>query len=105
MSPGMQQLRVDCSLSLHKNLNYQHLVDRATRVADRTGRSPGPLPERKAQRAVQDVALAEMRHEFDSSAKDNHAKYERCHWAVVGEGSQSANANYARGYAKIDWSA
>ena len=59
--------------------------------------------ELKRNRAAQDAALAERHRGFDLAAKDKTPKSARHHWAVVGEGSQSANLNYARGYAAIDW--
>ena len=51
-----------------------------------------------------DAAMDERHRGFDLSAQDNHAKSERAYFSVVGEGSQSANANYQKGYALIDWS-
>ena len=59
----------------------------------------------KRQRvAATDAVLAERHRGFDLSAQDNHAKSERAYFSVVGEGSQSANENYRRGFALIDWS-
>lgn len=75
--------------------------DQAARAKD-AGR-PGPSPERQAQRAVQDAAMSQQHHEFDLSAQDMHHKYERCHFAVVGEGTRSAQEAYRRGYDGINW--
>ena len=58
----------------------------------------------KEQRAAQNVMMSERHRCFDLQAQDKTPKSARYHWAVVGEGSQSANTNYARGYAQIDWS-
>jgi len=59
----------------------------------------------KTQRvAASEAAAAERHRGFDLSAQDNHSKYERPHFAVLGEGSKSANENYARNYELIDWS-
>ena len=61
---------------------------------------------KKAQRVGASQAMADERHAgFDLSAQDNHAKYERPHFAVVGEGTKSARENFERGYDLIDWSA
>ena len=60
--------------------------------------------ELKRNRSVQDGILAERHRGFDLAAKDKTPKSARHHWAVVGEGSRSANLNYARGYTNIDWS-
>jgi len=59
---------------------------------------------RDVQRAVQDVQLAERHAGFDEQAKDNTMKYERPHFAVVGECSKSADDNFRRNYVNIDWS-
>ncbi len=75
---------------------------KAARQQDATGRHGTP-PELAAQRAMQDIALGAMRKDFDTSAKDNHAKYERFHFAVIGEGSRRALDAYRKGYDRIDW--
>jgi len=41
---------------------------------------------------------------FDLSAQDRHAKYERAHFAVVGEGTRSACENFRHNFDLIDWS-
>ena len=55
-------------------------------------------------RRVQDAYMAQQRHDWDLSAKDNHSKSERCHFAVVGEGSHTAQEAYRTRYDLIDWS-
>ena len=67
--------------------------------------APGPSPQLAAQRAVQDTVMAEQHRQFDLSAKDNHAKYERASFIVVGEGSHDALDAYRTNYERIDWSA
>lgn len=57
--------------------------------------------ERDEQRAVQDQRDASRHREFSLSAQDQHHKFERAHFAVVGEGSQTAQENYRRGYDRI----
>ena len=64
----------------------------------------GPSPSLAAQRAVQDAVMAERHAGFDLSAKDNHMKYERPQFAVVGEGTKKAQDLYRQGYARTDWS-
>lgn len=76
--------------------------DRTARKRDAQGPS-GPSPEIAAQRAVQDAVMTERHHGFDLSAKDHHMKYERKQFAVVGEGTKSAQDKYREGYAKISW--
>jgi len=61
-------------------------------------------PKLATNRAVQDAIMSERHRGFDLSAKDNHMKYERPKFAVVGEGTKTANDKYHAGYAKIDWS-
>ncbi len=57
--------------------------------------------ERRARNARQD-RLMDVRHAaFDLSAQDIHMKYERAHFAVVGEGSRPARENYRAGYERI----
>ena len=57
------------------------------------------------QRAHSDTAMAEQHAMFDAQAQDVHQKYERPHFAVVGEGTQSAQEAYRRGYEQINWEA
>jgi len=52
----------------------------------------------KEQRAVSDAVMNERHKMFDLQAKDNHMKYERAKFAVVGEGTRSAQENYRAGY-------
>jgi len=60
--------------------------------------------KQKEQRVTaSETAAAERHRGFDLSAQDNHSKFERPHFAVLGEGSKSANENYQQGYALIDW--
>ena len=59
---------------------------------------------RDVQRAADDAKLSERHAGFDLAAQDNTAKFERPSFAVVGEGTASANDNYRRGYSLIDWS-
>lgn len=75
----------------------------ASRTYDHTARAkdegaPGPSPEIAAQRAVQDAAMSERHRCFDLAAKDNTMKYERHHFAVVGEGSRSSQEKYRDGW-------
>jgi len=58
----------------------------------------------KERKAATDAVMAERHAGFDLAAQDNTAKFERPSFSVVGEGSRSANDNYRRGYALIDWS-
>jgi len=61
--------------------------------------------KQKDQRVAASDAVMDERHAgFDLSAQDNHAKYERAHFAVVGEGTKAAFENYREGYSKINWS-
>jgi len=60
--------------------------------------------ELAATRRIQDHVMAQQRHDWDLSAKDNHSKSERFHFAVVGEGSHTAQAAYRANYGLIDWS-
>ena len=48
--------------------------------------------------AASDAAMAERHAGFDLSAQDNHSKFERPHFAVVGEGTKSANDKYREGW-------
>ena len=56
-----------------------------------------------ANRRAQDRIMAERHHQWDVSAQDNHAKSERAHFAVVGEGTRSALDAYRVNYSLIDW--
>lgn len=56
------------------------------------------------RRAATDTQLAERHAGFDLAAQDITPKYHRPHFAVVGEGSKSANQAYQEGYERIDWS-
>lgn len=76
--------------------------DRVSREKDHG--APGPSPEIAAQRAVQDAVMSERHRGFDTSAKDIHMKYERPQFAIVGEGTRSAQEAYRKNYALIDWS-
>jgi len=49
--------------------------------------------------------MAKQHHGFDLSARDTHAKYERAHFAVVGEGTRLACENFRHNFDLIDWSA
>ena len=40
---------------------------------------------------------------LDLAAKDNHAKSERPHFAVVGEGTRQAIDAYRTNYSRINW--
>jgi hypothetical protein len=55
-------------------------------------------------RRAQDRLMAQQRHEWNLSAKDNHAKSERCHFSVVGEGSRGSQEAYRVNYTLINWS-
>ncbi len=63
------------------------------------------LADRKqdVQRAVQDVGHEDFTEQMDLSAQDNHMKYERPSFSVVGEQTKSSNEKYAEGYERIDW--
>lgn len=76
--------------------------DRVSRAKDHG--APGPSPDRAAQRAAQDVVMDTRHRGFDLSAQDRHAKYERAHFAVVGEGTRSACENFRHNFDLIDWS-
>lgn len=60
--------------------------------------------ELKANRRAQDKIMAERHRGFDLSAQDHHAKSERFHFAVVGEGTRDAQERFRDGYGLIDWS-
>ena len=59
----------------------------------------------ETRRAATDAQLAERHAGFDLAAQDLTPKYHRPKFAVVGEGSKSANDNYQANYDLIDWSA
>jgi len=60
---------------------------------------------KKDQRVMASQAAADERHAgFDLSAQDNHSKFERPHFAVVGEGTKAAQDAYRENYDKINWS-
>jgi hypothetical protein len=59
--------------------------------------------ELAANRRTQDTLMASQHREWDLSAQDNHAKSERPHFAVVGEGSPTAQEAYRAHYGLIDW--
>ena len=55
-----------------------------------------------AQRRQMADAIEGQRHRmFDAQAQDKHHKHDRPQFAVVGEGSRTAQENYARGYDRI----
>ena len=56
------------------------------------------------RKADTDAVIAERHAGFDLAAQDITPKYHRPHFAVVGEGSKTANTAYAENYDKIDWS-
>jgi hypothetical protein len=54
---------------------------------------------KKAERVNASKALADERHEgFDLSAQDNHSKFERPHFAVIGEGTRTSQEAYRIGW-------
>ena len=53
------------------------------------------------RRQVQDARDAVRHREFDLQAQDKTPKSDRPHFAVVGEGSKSANDKYRIGYERI----
>ena len=61
--------------------------------------------ELKRNRSVQDRLLAERHRQWDLQAQDRTAKFERPRFAVVGEGSRSAQEAYRKNYGLIDWAA
>ena len=81
---------------------YDKAYDKQRRKLDKAG--GGQRADLTAQRACQDVALAEQQRGFNLQAQDRTPKSARHHWAVVGEGSATSQANYRRNYTKIDWS-
>ena len=79
----------------------QSTYDRVSRAKEHG--APGPSPQLAAQRAVQDTVMEEQHRQFNLSAQDTHMKYERTHFAVVGEGTKSALTNYRENYSNINW--
>lgn len=65
-----------------------------------TERDKRELDQRKA---ASDVVMAERHSQWDLSAQDQHAKSERFHFAVVGEGSKTAQERYRKNYDTINW--
>ena len=55
----------------------------------------------KANRAAQDTVQRERHRQFDLQAQDKTAKFERHHFAVVGEGSHSSQEAFRRNYDRI----
>lgn len=47
--------------------------------------------------------LGRVQDQLDLSAQDNHSKYERKYFAVVGEGTKTAFSNYLQNYDNINW--
>ena len=61
---------------------------------------------KKAARVAATDDVLEKRHTgFDKAAQDITPKYHRPHFAVVGEGTETATKAYHEGYELIDWSA
>lgn len=58
---------------------------------------------REAGRRAQDRALRQFTRSMDVAAQDRRMKFERAHFAVVGEGSRTAHERYAEGYERINW--
>jgi hypothetical protein len=59
--------------------------------------------ELKRNRRSQDSVLAERHRQWDLQAQDNTPKHHRAHFAVVGEGTRSAQERYLNGYTAIRW--
>ena len=55
------------------------------------------------RRAAQDYVHKGICANLDLAAQDNHSKFERPHFAVVGEGTKSALASYRSNYDRINW--
>lgn len=55
------------------------------------------------RRAAQDYVHKGICANLDLAAQDNHSKFERQHFAVVGEGTKSALASYRSNYDRINW--
>jgi len=60
--------------------------------------------EVKARKDASNAEAYERHHGFNLSAQDNHSKFERPHFAVVGEGTKAAQDAYRENYDKINWS-
>ena len=54
-----------------------------------------------SRRRAQDARDAALHARFDAQAGEYRAKFERAHFAVVGEGARSAQENYRLGYERI----
>ena len=74
----------------------QKAHDKQSRLNETGGRYCPP--DLAANRAVQNEVMNERHAGFDLSAKDNHMKYERSHFAVVGEGTKSSQDAYRKGW-------
>ena len=70
--------------------------EKQSRANDKAG--TGRDPNLTAQRAVQDAVMAERHKGFDLKAQDNTPKFERPQFAVVGEGTKSAQDAYREGW-------
>ena len=57
--------------------------------------------ERETQRASMDRRLAARHAYFDAAAGEVRMKYERAHFAVVGEGTRTAQENYRDGWDRV----
>ena len=60
--------------------------------------------EVKARKDASNTEAYERHHGFNLSAQDNHSKFERPHFSVVGEGTKVSQDAYRANYDKIDWS-
>ena len=58
---------------------------------------------RATSKSERDVEYKELCQNLDLSSRDNHMKYERKYFAVVGEGTRSALTNYLTNYDLIQW--
>jgi len=56
-------------------------------------------------RKAQDKLMAERHRQFDLQAQENTPKHHRLHFAVVGEGTRTAQERYRTNYSLIDWEA
>ena len=57
--------------------------------------------ERTVRRQAADTALRARHDQFDRQAQDKTAKFERHHFAVVGEGSHASQEAYRQNYERI----
>ena len=80
---------------------YERAYAKQARKLDKEGH--GQRADLTAQRACQDVALADQQRQFSLQAQDRTPKSARHHWAVVGEGSPTSQMNYRRNYDNINW--